>query len=200
LLFIGTAFHYKGGVETLRAFKRLQPRLPVRLTVVSYVPPDVKREFATVPGLTFGSRLPPSELEALFQVSDLLVAPFHSDTYGFVLLEAFAHGIPCIVTNQFAMPEIVRDGVTGLVVDNHLSRFGSDRLPRMSPFDDDSAVRARLADPPDWYVDQLTSAIETLVTSRATRLAMSEAAFQEVTYGRFSVDRRRRAMAEVYGP
>jgi phosphatidylinositol alpha 1,6-mannosyltransferase len=48
---------------------------------------------------------------------DLLVFPSHTDTFGNVVLEALASGVPAIVTPDGGPKYIVRDGETGLVVD-----------------------------------------------------------------------------------
>jgi glycosyltransferase involved in cell wall biosynthesis len=47
---------------------------------------------------------------------DLFVFPSHTDTFGNVVLEAFASGVPAIVTPDGGPASIVRDGVTGRVV------------------------------------------------------------------------------------
>jgi phosphatidylinositol alpha 1,6-mannosyltransferase len=47
---------------------------------------------------------------------DLLVFPSHTDTFGNVVLEAMASGVPAIVTPDGGPKTIVRDGVTGRIV------------------------------------------------------------------------------------
>ena len=46
---------------------------------------------------------------------DLLVFPSHTDTFGNVVLEALASGVPAAVTPDGGPRFIVRDGVTGVV-------------------------------------------------------------------------------------
>ena len=46
---------------------------------------------------------------------DLLVFPSHTDTFGNVVLEALASGVPAVVTPDGGPAHIVRDGVTGCV-------------------------------------------------------------------------------------
>jgi glycosyltransferase involved in cell wall biosynthesis len=47
---------------------------------------------------------------------DLFVFPSHTDTFGNVVLEALASGVPAIVTPDGGPPTIVRNGVTGRIV------------------------------------------------------------------------------------
>jgi len=56
--------------------------------------------------------------EALAQAyadMDLLVFPSHTDTFGNVVLEALASGVPALVTPDGGPAHIVRDGVTGRI-------------------------------------------------------------------------------------
>jgi len=58
------------------------------------------------------------EKEELFISSDIFVFPtrFYSETFGIVLLEAMKYGLPVIATEYVAIPEIVSDGVTGILI------------------------------------------------------------------------------------
>jgi phosphatidylinositol alpha 1,6-mannosyltransferase len=72
------------------------------------------------------------ELARAYAGMDLLVFPSHTDTFGNVVLEALASGVPAVVTPDGGPKTIVRDGVTGCVVpDEEFS----------------SAIAAILADP-----------------------------------------------------
>ena len=58
------------------------------------------------------------EAEALLRQTDVLVAPsFLSETFGRVVIEAYAHGVPVIASNRGAMPELVEMGRTGYSMD-----------------------------------------------------------------------------------
>jgi glycosyltransferase involved in cell wall biosynthesis len=56
------------------------------------------------------------ELSAAYANMDLFVFPSHTDTFGNVVLEALASGVPAIVTPDGGPCTIVRDGKTGRVV------------------------------------------------------------------------------------
>jgi len=49
---------------------------------------------------------------------DLFVFPSHTDTFGNVVLEALASGVPAIVTPDGGPKTIVRDGVTGRIAED----------------------------------------------------------------------------------
>jgi glycosyltransferase involved in cell wall biosynthesis len=66
---------------------------------------------ADIPGVLKGEAL--SEAYANM---DLFVFPSHTDTFGNVVLEAMASGVPAIVTPDGGPKTIVQDGVTGRVV------------------------------------------------------------------------------------
>jgi glycosyltransferase involved in cell wall biosynthesis len=66
---------------------------------------------AEIPGVLKGEAL--SEAYANM---DLFVFPSHTDTFGNVVLEAMASGVPAIVTPDGGPKTIVQDGVTGRVV------------------------------------------------------------------------------------
>lgn len=53
---------------------------------------------------------------ALLSACDLLALPSQVDTFGIVLLEAWLHGKPVIGADAGGIPELVREGETGLLV------------------------------------------------------------------------------------
>jgi glycosyltransferase involved in cell wall biosynthesis len=56
------------------------------------------------------------ELSTAYANMDLFVFPSHTDTFGNVVLEALASGVPAIVTPDGGPKTIVRDGETGRIV------------------------------------------------------------------------------------
>jgi N-acetyl-alpha-D-glucosaminyl L-malate synthase BshA len=53
----------------------------------------------------------------LLAISDLKLLMSEKESFGLVLLEAMSCGVPCIGTNVGGIPEVIRDGVTGFLVD-----------------------------------------------------------------------------------
>jgi len=64
----------------------------------------------------FAGVLHGEELAAAYAAMDLFVFPSHTDTFGNVVLEAMASGVPAVVTPDGGPKTIVREGETGRIV------------------------------------------------------------------------------------
>ncbi|HZB87283.1 MAG TPA: glycosyltransferase [Terracidiphilus sp.] len=64
----------------------------------------------------FAGVLRGEELAAAYASMDIFVFPSHTDTFGNVVLEALASGVPAVVTPDGGPKTIVEDGVTGRIV------------------------------------------------------------------------------------
>jgi len=97
----------------------------------------VEESFGALPPgrIRFLGALPPDRLAACYAASDLMVWPAINEAYGMALLEAQAAGLPVIAGRTGGVPDIVRDGNTGL-----LTTIGDE-----AAFAD--AITALLADP-----------------------------------------------------
>jgi phosphatidyl-myo-inositol dimannoside synthase len=63
--------------------------------------------------------------------ADVFVMPSRSEGFGYVFIEAMAHGKPVVAGNQDAAVEVVRDGVTGYLIDPNSDFELADRLRRL---------------------------------------------------------------------
>ncbi len=59
------------------------------------------------------------DVPSVMKAVDVLVLPSIVEGFGYVLVEAMAAGKPVVATNVSSIPEIVRDGETGRLVDVH---------------------------------------------------------------------------------
>jgi glycosyltransferase involved in cell wall biosynthesis len=69
-------------------------------------------------GAEFTGVLRGEALAKAYANMDIFVFPSHTDTFGNVVLEAMASGVPTIVTPDGGPPTIVRDQLTGRIVDD----------------------------------------------------------------------------------
>jgi glycosyltransferase involved in cell wall biosynthesis len=199
VLFIGTAFESKGGVEAIRAVARARETHEVALDMVSDVPERWRTEIEAMGGITLHSWPATSDtVESLFERSDVLLFPSHMDTLGFVILEAMAHGMPVLATRHFAVPELVEDGVSGLIVEGENLLYGEDGLCRFNrTLPPPRRFREGLAKPSSRYVDRLAGALADIAGDSALHERLAAGALARVVDGPLSLGRRRQALADV---
>ena len=66
--------------------------------------------------ILLAGRLPTNEVDAWLQKADVFVAPSLYESFGLVFLEAMRWGTPVVGTTAGAIPEIIEDGRSGLLV------------------------------------------------------------------------------------
>lgn len=118
ILFVGGDLQRKGGLVLLEAFRNLRQAaetgiaLPVELHLATRatLPPE--------PGLFVYNNLQPNSaaLKQLYRDCDIFCLPTYGDCLPMVLSEAGAAGLPSVSTAIAAIPEIVHEGETGLLV------------------------------------------------------------------------------------
>ncbi len=115
LLYVGRLSHEKN-VRLLAEAYRAVARPGVRLVVVGDGP--ARREMEELlQGLpaTFTGYLRGESLAATFACADLFLFPSTTETFGLVVQEAMASGLPVIGCRAGGVADLVRDGVTGLL-------------------------------------------------------------------------------------
>jgi len=194
LLFMGE-YYWKGGREFLEACSRLKDRLDFKVKYISLRvhPPEeilsrareqLQMEYVEGP-------IPRAELfSRTYPSSDVFVMPTYIDTFGYAFLEAMSFGLPCIGTRHFAVPEIVEDNVTGLLVEPVASYFDAKGIGH--PGVRVENIRNQTT------VDGLTDALEKLISSRSLRSSMGRAGYNLVAEGKFCVKRRNDILKSVY--
>ena len=69
-----------------------------------------------------------SEKNIVYNNTDLLIYPSFNDAFPLVLLEAMQYGIPIIGSKEGAIPEIIDDQKTGLLVDKNNSKQIAEKI------------------------------------------------------------------------
>src|SRR5262249_54797757 len=116
-LYVGRLSPEKRLDTLLTAFVRACDAVPgLRLLVVGDGPARAALERAAPEGVRFVGELHGEALAAVFAAADIFGFPSTTDTFGQVLLEAGASGLPVVAAAAGGAVDLVRDGVTGILV------------------------------------------------------------------------------------
>jgi glycosyltransferase involved in cell wall biosynthesis len=141
LLFIGRLTFDKGAIHAARATLLLRQRgLRATLALVGQPTAEFSRFYRQLPAEAQAYIRPlglvsEPEKHALLSATRLLLLPSRSDSFGIVLLEAWAYGKPVVAARSGGIPGVVNDGQDGL-----LAPFGD--VPALA-----SAAARLLTDP-----------------------------------------------------
>jgi glycosyltransferase involved in cell wall biosynthesis len=146
-LFVGVLERYKNVHGLVRAWRLAAPRVPAAQLllvgrgreheVVEALVRDLPRQTA------WRESLPPDEVAAALDASTVLVLPSFSEGLPRVAMEAFARGRPVVGSRAGGIPDIVEDGVSGLLVPPGDDAALADALVRVLS---DAGLAQRLAD------------------------------------------------------
>lgn len=199
VLFIGTSFFEKGGVEAIEALRVARASHDITLDLVSYVPQEWQDRLAGEPGLTVHRPGGADLVQRLYAQSDALLFPSHMDTYGWVVLEAMAHGLPVVAPNYMALPETVEDGVSGLLFQAENAMYGDDTLIRFRHvLPPPRSYLAALQRPSEGYVRGIAAALVRLAEEQGLYERLAAGAFAAIDTGAHSVERRRELLSDIY--
>jgi glycosyltransferase involved in cell wall biosynthesis len=113
-LFVGSPLRRKGGLTLLKAWPEVLSQVPdARLLIVG---PDGRPPGGLPASVTWVGNVDRYRLDVLYRNASVFVLPSLFEPWGHVFVEAMGHGLPCIATTLCAMPEIIEQGTTGLLV------------------------------------------------------------------------------------
>jgi glycosyltransferase involved in cell wall biosynthesis len=142
VLFVGRVSFEKGAIHAAQAVRALrQQGTAVTLILIGQTAPEFDRFYARLPESGKGDIRPlgilsDADKHGLLAGATTLLLPSRTDSFGIVLLEAWAHGVPVVAARAGGIPGVVDDGQNGLLVP-----FGD--VPALS-----QAIQQLLADEP----------------------------------------------------
>lgn len=114
LLYVGRIAPEKSCTVAIDAFAGVRTDFPdTALVFVGDGPARAELEARKVAGVHFIGYRRGRELAQVFASGDLLLFPSETETFGNVVLEAFASGIPAVVADRGGVRDTVADGATG---------------------------------------------------------------------------------------
>jgi len=115
LLYVGRISKEKDLDVLVSAFHKLKQRHPQAKLVLVGDGPYLKDLKKALPEARFTGYLTGADLAGAFASADIFAFPSTTDTFGNVVLEAMASGLPCVVSDTGGPRELVREGETGFV-------------------------------------------------------------------------------------
>lgn len=200
----GEAFYAKGGLQTLLAFEFLKRNFDYDfdLIMVGQIPKEILDRYDEPKRIKIGLHVYPSmQREYLLEMLSrchCLVLPSHSDTFGMIVLEAKARGIPAIIADNFAAREIVWHRETGIVVDVDKTidlRF--DEIGRKRIGNGIFHRQFKNYVPDFMHVLEIANAM-TDIMERGVAAKMGRRCLEETKDGKFSIKRRNCLLKEIY--
>jgi D-inositol-3-phosphate glycosyltransferase len=144
LLYVGRLERLKGVDVAIRALALLRDRThdDVRLLVVGEDSREgdesekqrlqiIARELGVTDRVEFAGSVAHHELPYFYGAADVCVMPSYSESFGLVGLEAQACGRPVVGSGVTGLRSVIRDGVTGYLIDGHDPAAYAERIGRL---------------------------------------------------------------------
>lgn len=189
--FIGRDFYVKGGQDLQEAFKILDKKYPGKLELkYKGIVPENKK--LNLPNVKYLENIPDTKkfYEVIFGDCDIYVQPTVVDSFGVSILEAMSTGLPIVCTDDFTLPELVKDGYNGFLVKSPVHWYDY-------RFDDKKYEDLALRVHPE-TVKELVKKISILIENPKLRKIMGRNSFKLVESGKFSIKERNKKLKNIY--
>jgi glycosyltransferase involved in cell wall biosynthesis len=127
VLYLGQIEKYKGVFDLIEGVRNIKSeKLQLHIVGDGSALQDAKNIAEGDARIIFHGRAPSQQWlqENIWPTIDLLVLPSHAwESFGMVVIEAFAHGVPVLVSKNGALPELVEEGRTGWILDSITSEL-----------------------------------------------------------------------------
>ncbi|MBC8204574.1 MAG: glycosyltransferase family 4 protein, partial [FCB group bacterium] len=129
ILYVGTVDKRKGVIELFQAMRIVFQEIPgAELVLIGRLPDGKKGEVFKESLLNqlnpenrnsvrFLGFIPNEQLPQWYNQAGIVVFPSKAEAFGIVPVEALACGTPIVITSRVSGPEIVKDGISGLLAD-----------------------------------------------------------------------------------
>ncbi len=195
ILFVGGSwrdgsFEAKGGREVAEAWLRIRKSYPeLRFLMLSSPPPALAEALGRA-GIEVGSLPRKTLLTEIYPRTRVVVLPSMMDTVGYSVLEGMYFGAVPVVSDHFAMPELVGDA--GLTVRAPTGIWRPDGTPNLS-------FREELAEGPfEELTESILDRLHQLLADDGLWSRLSEACWKRLRSPPLSVEHRNRELRRIY--
>ncbi len=111
ILFVGSLKKHKNIERLLDAYSKAKKRTPCNLVIIGRYhskEPDILKAIKSH-GVIYLGEVSAGDLIGIYNLSTMLVMPSLYEGFGLPVLEAFASGLPAIVSNSSSLPEVAGD-------------------------------------------------------------------------------------------
>jgi len=128
LLFVGRIVKEKNFDVLEDAMKILSERRSDFRLVVAGEGPYLRHYQKRIPNSLFLGRLDSESLSKLYATSDIFVFPSVTESFGNVIIEAMASGLPPVVAKSFGASELIENGYDGLLAEPNDAKSLADNI------------------------------------------------------------------------
>jgi len=176
LLFFGLIRRYKGLLGLLEAMPLVLQQVNCTLLVVGEFYEGKDRCLSLISDLGLASHVrvidrfvPDDEVSIYFSAADLVVLPYESATQSAIVPIAYAFERPVVATRVGGLPEAVRDGETGLLVEPHDPAALAAAIIRFYEEDMGSMFRQHILTQQRFSWGELAATLESAAISRTSQ-------------------------------
>ncbi|GGO17804.1 hypothetical protein GCM10008949_00320 [Deinococcus humi] len=183
--YMATFVYYKDHPTLLRAFDALSKKYPKLYLVLLGSGADRDAMLSLANQLDSRDRIlflgTRKDARAILGLIDIYVHVSPEEAFGLAVVEAMLAHRPVVAARAFALPELIRDGETGLLFE---PRNVEDLERKVTQLIEDPAYAAQLAQageqscrrrfPPEPFAQQVTGFLQGVVTKRSSRALVRE--------------------------
>ncbi len=125
ILFVSMNFDIKGLYPLMAGLGKMRQLYPDQRFTLLIAGRDNQKKYerlarqAGIAGQTvFTGLIPREELDGIYQAGDVYAMLSKFDTFGMVVLEAMARGLPVVVSGNVGAKDLIAEGINGFVIDN----------------------------------------------------------------------------------
>lgn len=131
VLFVSRLVKEKEPNTLIRLYKLFEAKRPdIRMVITGEGPTKAKLQ-KNMPEALFTGKLTGEDLAKAYASSDVFVFPSTTETFGNVVLEALASGLPVVAANAGGPSDIIKDGQTGILVEPKNEQAFFDEITRL---------------------------------------------------------------------